>query len=142
MRRVLFALMLAVFTTACDNTTGPNSANLVGTYDLRTVNNQSLPFVLANDFEGKIEITSGYVTLRSDRTFVDVSTYRITEPGQAPYFFPAEGSGTYELNGNTVTFYANDSEGSYQYTMTVDGNNRLRQQVTDDLGTFTFMYER
>ena len=63
-RTILLSAMLAVPLVACggDDSTGP-SESYSGTYTLRTINGQNLPFLIIQVGADKIEWTSDKVTL-------------------------------------------------------------------------------
>jgi hypothetical protein len=52
--------------------------NVVGTYQLRTVNGAALPFVLTQTVSSKLELLSETISLNGDGTFSDLLSYRAT----------------------------------------------------------------
>lgn len=93
-----FACALAI--GACSDSTGPN---VVGLYDLRTVNGTSLPVTLVQIGEDKLEITAGTLNLMSFDSFGTLFTFRYTEDGVATY--EAESAnGTYTRNNGALEF--------------------------------------
>jgi hypothetical protein len=124
MRRLAAAsLALVASVSACSSSTDA-SVSIVGIYSLRTINGQSLPFLLVSDAQGTIEVTNGTVDLRADGTFSDVTTFRVVEGGQETIEVDT-GTGTYRRTGNTVTFSLSNGD---SYTMVFDGENTLTQQ--------------
>ena len=98
--------------------------NPTGAYDLATVNDQPLPFLLDQMDEDKLEVVFGRVSLFADRTFSDSTLFRLTLGG-VESFEADVGRGTWSLGGNTVTFTLGDGSGSY--TMLWDGDRSLVQ---------------
>ena len=54
--------------------------------------------------EGTFTVTTGVLTLRSDRTFTETWTGRLDPPGGPPEFGAISATGTYEIRGEDVTF--------------------------------------
>jgi hypothetical protein len=135
LRMALRAGVLMVALAACSDSTGPNSDNLVGSYDLITVDGASLPVIVDQIGEDKAEITMGTVTLDEDGTFGDVTELRITEAGVVTTEVVST-QGTWTVSGSTVTFVPNDGSGNY--SMTWDGQLRLTQLFQG----FTLVYDK
>jgi hypothetical protein len=78
MRRILLVAFLSVI-AACDNPEGPDPNAHVGTYNIVSVNGESLPF-LALVYNGRTtHILAGRVSLNADGTATDSYTYRYTD---------------------------------------------------------------
>ncbi|HSE51855.1 MAG TPA: hypothetical protein VLB00_06680 [Gemmatimonadales bacterium] len=135
LRNTLRAGALAVALAACSDSTGPGTDDLVGSYDLITIDGASLPVIVDQIGEDKAEITMGTVTLDEDGIFGDVTEIRITEGGVVTTEVQST-QGTWTVSGSTVTFLPND--GSANYTMTWDGQLRLTQLFQG----FTLVYEQ
>lgn len=135
LRMALRAGVLMVALAACSDSTGPDSDNLVGSYDLITVDGASLPVIVDQIGEDKAEITMGTVTLDEDGTFGDVTELRITEAGVVTTEVVST-QGTWTVSGSTVTFVPNDGSGNY--SMTWDGQLRLTQLFQG----FTLVYDK
>lgn len=108
MRKILTIALAAtsIVLAACGDSSGPDSIS--GTYTLRTVNGQQLPFITDEDETYKAEILSMAITLKADETYSAVFTGRSTDNGQ-PTTNTVPFSGTYSLTGSTLTL--DDSEG-------------------------------
>jgi len=135
LRNTLRAGVIAVALAACGDSTGPDSDDLVGSYDLITIDGASLPVIVEQIGEDKAEITMGTVTLDEDGTFGDVTELRITEGGVVTTEVVST-QGTWTVSGSTVTFVPNDGSGNY--TMTWDGQLRLTQLFQG----FTLVYDK
>jgi len=102
---------VALTMSACGGEgTGPS--DIAGTYTLRTINQQSLPVVLADI----VEVRSGRLVIIDDGTFTLSATYRSTpEQGQSQ---TESISGRYTFVGSALTFesadFDVDVQGSYQ----------------------------
>jgi len=136
LRNTLRAGAVAVALAACSgDSTGPDSDDLVGTYDLITIDGASLPVIVDQIGEDKAEITMGTVTLDEDGTFGDATELRITEGGVVSTEVQST-QGTWTVSGSTVTFVPNDGSGTY--SMTWNGQLRLTQVFQG----FTLVYEK
>ena len=117
--RLAIAAALSLPFAACggDGGTGLQS-ELSGTYTLRTVNGQPLPFVAYQDATDKIELLGDEFQFSAD-SFTESVDVRYTERGVVTTD-TFEDSGRYTLDGNalTVTY---DSDGS-SLTGAVNGN--------------------
>jgi hypothetical protein len=96
MRRFLLTVAAAATTlasTACSDAIGIGS-NVTGSYELRTLNGQSLP---ASD--GSVIIVGGVLELDSNGTFVDILQFRVSGD---PLVRNDEQSGTWDRNGDEI----------------------------------------
>lgn len=100
-RRSAVAALLALALAACGDSTGPGDAT--GTFRLRTINGDALPYVLEQDGTSRLEITGGKRILDTDGSYIEVIRARFTVGGDSDEeeFFV---SGTYERSGSAVTF--------------------------------------
>ena len=132
MRRVLLTVAVAATTlagTACSDSIGIG-ANVAGSYELRTVNGQSLP---ADDNSGSVTFVGGLLELDSDGTFVDVLQFR--EPGN-PLVRSDEQFGTWDRDGDEIRLeYDNGS------VLFADRTSSSRIVVDDNSGN-RFEYRR
>jgi hypothetical protein len=115
--RLLLLAVVPVF-AACDDDGGPE-LNVEGTYQLQTVNNQALPFVL--DQEGTIyleELLSAAITLNANGTFTDIATVRTTDNGVVTTESQPDG-GIYTQNNSVVSLHY---QGGGTINTTVNGN--------------------
>ena len=135
LRNTLRAGVIAVALAACSDSTGPDTDDLAGSYDLITIDGASLPVIVDQIGEDKAEITMGTVTLDEDGTFGDATELRITEGGVVSTEVQST-QGSWTVSGSTVTFVPND--GTANYSMTWNGQNRLTQIFQG----FTLVYER
>jgi hypothetical protein len=126
MRRLLaLALLLASVSCSKDSSTNPTTESLAGTWNLSTINNLPLPFLLAEaDLQTvpptpRIELLNDQIVATSAGTFVEIANARITD-GTGTFTVPFTDKGTWTLSGNTITFHF-DSDGS-SGTGTLSGN--------------------
>lgn len=102
--RSLLVLMAVVLVPACSDSTGPNRA-VTGNYTLISVNGVLIPVVFSVEQFFTLRITAGTLTLSSNNTFNASATYEQTPAGGGPKTTDTQTcSGTYTMNGNTVTF--------------------------------------
>jgi len=108
MRRIAFALCIALGLSACQtDSTGPG-ASVAGTYELDTINGNTLPYT----FTGGATLTADQLTLNSDGSYSDVVEY-------------SNGSttierGTFFTNNNDIQFQPDS--GIPEYGGTVNGS--------------------
>ena len=122
MMRRLVMLALASTLAACStDSTGPNGS-VTGTYTLRTIDGQPLPYT----FSSGLRLTSDQITLMTDGTYQDVSRY---SDGSS---FVDEGDYT-SYNG-AVTFYSTSGE-TYQGSIS-------RDVLTQILNGYTQVFQR
>lgn len=122
MMRRLVMLALASTLAACStDSTGPNGS-VTGTYTLRTIDGQPLPYT----FSSGLRLTSDQITLMTDGTYQDISRY---SDGSS---FVDEGDYT-SYNG-AVTFYSTSGE-TYQGSIS-------RDVLTQILNGYTQVFQR
>lgn len=112
-RRVtLFGMLaMAMAMGGCsDDEEGTGPADITGTYTLRTVNGQALPFTLYEASGFKSEIVGSQLTLNANGTWTETAQIRDTEPGTAPVTTPEVSSGTYVRNGRTLVLTDQDDD--------------------------------
>lgn len=143
MRRRLAVLLAALAAAACssDKSTGL-ATSLEGSYTLRVVNGQSLPFTLPAAAlppgVSRLDVTGGVVTLNRDASFSDITTLRVVQGNQSNIVADTT-RGTYALTSNVVTFTAG---GQTAYTMNWNGSNQLTQTITDLGPTLVLTYQK
>lgn len=119
MRRI--ALLLAVVAlAACNDSTSPNG-NAAGTYSLRTINGNNLPYT----FSDNSVLTSDQLTLNSNGTYVDIATFSNASPSQE--------QGLWSINNNLITF--EDQTDGITYTGSVSGS--VLTETFNNSGGFT-----
>ena len=122
MMRRLVMLALAGSLAACStDSTGPNGS-VTGTYTLRTIDGQQLPYT----FSSGLRLTSDQIILRSDGSYEDVSLY-------------SDGSsyvdeGDYTSYNGAITFYSTTGD---TYQGSVSGN-----VLTQILNGYTQVFQR
>ena len=127
MRRLLTLVGLALTLTASacdDNSTGPNGS-VVGTYRLRTINGQTLPFTFSGT--SGVTVVAEQTTLNADGSYVDITRF-------------ADGS-TFEENGvytnNNGALFFQDFDDQIEYSGSVSGN-----VLTEFFTNYTYVFIR
>ena len=121
-RLVMLALAGCTMLAACStDSTGPNGS-VAGTYTLRTIDGQPLPYT----FSGGLRLTSDELTLRTDGTYEDVSRY-----SDGTSFVD---DGDYTNYNGAVTFYSSSGE-TYQGSVS-------RDVLTQILNGYTQVFQR
>jgi len=124
MRTMRLVLALGFAAASCSSEPSNPADLIAGTYTLRTINGQVLPFVwVENDPQNRVSFSAGTLTLKSDGTFSDLTTFTVLVDGQ-PQDQPLDATGTWTLAGTTLTLVP---DGAETYTMTWDNNDRLTQ---------------
>jgi hypothetical protein len=108
MRATLAALALVFSVAACSDLTGPGS--LTGTYDLRSVNGQGLPYTVDQSALYRLDLAGSSLTLHRDGTYTTTFLWRETIRGSTTtdteHF-----EGTYSRSGDEIYLY-DDFDGS------------------------------
>jgi hypothetical protein len=105
--RKLALLAAVVALAACSNDSTSPNGSVVGSYSLRTINGNSLPYTFTN---GSVIVTD-QLSLRSDGSYVDIAQF---SNGAT-----ATEQGLWSINNNLITF--NDQTDGIQYTGSVSG---------------------
>lgn len=121
MRALFAALALVVTVGGCTDITGPGGL-FDSTYELRTVNGQTLPYVVDQSTGYRLELTRSVLTLENDGYYTTTFTWRETINGRTTILPPERFDGTYERSGNQLFLY-DDEDGSV--TTAFWENNRL-----------------
>ena len=136
MRRFLvlcLALLLPVAACGDDDGSGP-SADVVGTFNLQTINGATVPAVVFQAGADRLEVVSGSITFNENRTFSAALTLREAVGGVANPPETETDTGTYTVSGNTVQLTAADGTTA---TATISGNT-----LTSNQQGFTLVYRK
>jgi hypothetical protein len=119
MRRLLaLALLIATASCSSDSSTNPTRESVTGTWNLSTVNDVSLPFLL-QEANPKVELLDDQLIVSAAGTFTETGNARFTD-ADGVFNVPFTDSGTWSLDGATVTFhFASDGSSG---TGTLSGN--------------------
>ena len=138
-RRPAVLLGLAFFlslSVACDSgaPTAPSpspapgmpspASGVVGTWRLQSVDGQPLPWTLPEEDSGgmdKVEVTAEVITALVSGRFTMDTTLRATD-GSNVFLETIPDTGTYVVDGSTVTFSFDSDPGGEPATGTVSGN--------------------
>ena len=120
--RTVLALLIAPLMFACgdDDASGPDNETVAGTYILRTVNGQNLPFIIIDQPGYRLEVLSDQYTLNADRTFITAATFRETEDTTVTTSDDTY-NGTWQLSAGTM----NLTSGGGIETAAFSGGNTL-----------------
>jgi hypothetical protein len=137
-------LMAGVALAGCgsDSTTGTQSE--VGTYNIVSVNGQSLPFTITGTLRGTVVISGGSISLARTGTN---SQYGAVVTGTAGGVGPQQliaDAGSYSLSGGTITFTSSLGVG-VQYVGAVSGNDisiALPGALFGTTGTMTLLVRK
>lgn len=104
-RAALLGLALAFVAGCAGDATSP-SVSLNGTYSLRSIDGYNLPYT----FTSGITLTNDMLTLNTDGTYVDVSTYSNAQSSSRSGYFTS-------VNGSAVTLTDQSSGLTYQASL-------------------------
>ncbi len=100
MRRIL-VLAVAIALSACSMDATSPSGSVEGTYTLRTINGQSLPYT----FSTGLTLSSEQLTLHRDGTYDDVSRYADGSTGiDQGYYTNYNGAITFDSNRTSAVY--------------------------------------
>lgn len=109
MRKILLSLIVAS-SIACVTGDVVGSKTVNGTYTLRTVNDQSLPYTVSTDATTKTEILDDTFILYEGFTYAEAWHMRTTVNG-TPTTTTFNTTGSFGLVGNSITFRDNATPG-------------------------------
>jgi hypothetical protein len=149
---IAFAL---VATSACKDDKSPTRNNPppdqnIGTYQLDKVDGAALPAILFEgdvDIEGtvvhlKIELTAGSMTLAANGTFNGSMTLRLTVDDETPEVETAPVSGTYAINGNSITLTSADPEDPVVTGTIANGQMNVAIDLLETGDEFALSYKK
>lgn len=131
MRRLL--LTLAAFALGCGDSSGPNVASAVGTWNLQTVNGQGMPLTILSTTGYRLELVSDVYEVRPNGTFTETLTIRETE-GSAVTTTSESETGTWVQNNAAITITYSD--GSVE-TAAISGD-----VITANIDGAVYIYRR
>ena len=114
----MWILMAAISVAGCDSGVTGASAT-TGTYQLRTINGQSLPYAISGSGSNKTEIVDDKFILYEGNTYQESGTMRVTVNGTASTTAISE-TGSYGTLGTSMTF--TNSAGTRQRVAIGDGS--------------------
>jgi hypothetical protein len=128
MRRL--ALLAAVIAlAACNNDSTSPNGQVTGTYSLRTVNGNALPYTFS---DGSV-LVSDRLSLNNDGTYFDVATF--SNAGNATE------QGLWSINNNLINF--NDQTDAFSYSGSLSGSVLTETfPGTRGSGSITEVYQR
>ena len=126
MRRLVAVLIVAGIAAggmwACGDSTDPDS--IAGTYNLQTVDGESLPIILGGGGDNMVELASAFERLNDDGTFLESSTFRLTEDGDVSTDVETS-DGSWTQSGTAITF---TYTGGGTFTGSISGNTLTTTQ--------------
>lgn len=134
MRRAMGIVMLAL-AAACgsDKISGAGSESIIGSYALKTVNGGTLPTVVVQAVDDKLEVTAGTLDLHTDGSYLLVFNLRETQGTTVTEDQSIE-SGTYTRSSTAVTFHPSDPSGNWTASYATGGT----LTVSEDGVVFVF----
>jgi hypothetical protein len=132
--RRLFAIAVIAVATACGgDSTAPTVISVSGTWNLKSINGQNLPYVLAQTGQNKQELTADVISVVGS-SFTQVTTVKTTVNGQVTTQTFSD-AGSFTLNGTAVSFRFNSDNSTA--TGTVSGNT-----FTVAVEGFSYVYQK
>ena len=108
MRKFVLLAAGLVAIAACNNDSTSPNGNITGTYSLRTVNGNPLPFTFS---DGSV-LVSDRLSLNGDGTYVDIATF--SNAGSSTE------QGLWSINNNLISF--SDQTDNISYQGSLSGN--------------------
>lgn len=124
--RKVFLLAGALTLAACggSDSTAPNpNAAAFGNYSLNQVNGSPPPVTIFSNSAGRIDVTGGSMSLRSDLSFSETRNFRLVYSDGTSESTPAVDNGTFSVTGSQITFTipASGADPAFSYTGAVSG---------------------
>ena len=108
MRRVMMALGTISLLACGGDSTGPEVASAVGTWNLVTVNGSPLPFIIVQVQPSyKLELLSDRFVVNADGTYSETFSYRETDNGTVTTTTDGD-TGTWTQSNAALTITASD----------------------------------
>lgn len=117
---------------------GGGALDVVGSYDLRSVNGDNLPATILQTPDGIIEVVSSNLLIRADGNYVVDFVIRVTPTGGPSETISDVGTGTWVLSGSRISLISDT--GGCTDTGTVS-SNRITFEEECDSG-FRLVYEK
>lgn len=140
MRRIVGVCVVAgvlVAAASCADMVSPDEAAdraLVGVYSISSVNGAGLPITLAVDDTASVDLISGTITLREDKTFTDIINVNLTTPSGVTVEADTA-RGNYSRLADTLKFAPTDGHDNYQ---AVTNNSTLTESSIE----FVIVYHK
>ena len=137
-------LMAAVALAGCGSDSTTSVQSEVGTYNVVSVNGQSVPYTMTGTSRGTVVISSGTITLAHALTSLQyTASVTGTAAGVGPQTLIAD-AGTYAVSGATITFTSSLGVG-VQYVGSENGNDisvALPGTLFGTTGTITILVRK
>lgn len=124
--KAIFAVLGVVLVAACNDTTIVNG-DASGTYSLTAINGSPLPVLVAASATDTVVITSGLLTINTDRTFTETLSFDETTGGVTTSKTDVC-PGNYSQRGNDFTFDESRTDNphcGFSYPVRWDGANNV-----------------
>lgn len=128
MRRIAVLAFLVVL-AACSDSTAP-SGSVVGSYQLKTINGNPLPYSFSAYGGSSAVLQSDMLTLNSDGTYTDVGQYSSAQGNTS-----ITENGTWTNNNGSITF--DDQTDGIEYQGSVSGT-----VLTEIVDNYTEVYQK
>jgi hypothetical protein len=133
MRMLLLIGLLATTLVACGDSAGPSGeANIAGTYTLRTVNGQNVPFAVVVLGTYRLEVVSGSVTISgtgNSGTYTDQIVTRETQ-GTTTTTETENGAGTWTRTNNAIVFRDNADASTINGSLSANTITFVQEGIT------------
>lgn len=110
---------VVVVAASCADMVSPDEAAdraVVGVYSIATVNGSALPITLGVDDTASVDLLSGTITLRTDKSFTDIINVKLTTPSGVTLESDTA-RGNYARQADTLKFAPTDGHDNYQVTV-------------------------
>ena len=120
-RRLTLAALVTL--AACGSSTepsSPSSASVTGSYTMRSIYGQPLPYLLQNGLT-KATITHDVLAVTDGGTWIETATYLLSTSGGPAQEQVIAAQGTYSRSGTAFTFYDPSDRSNSTATFTGSG---------------------
>lgn len=108
LRALALVAIPLMFACGDDDPAGPSAEAVAGTYTLRTINGEVLPFLFINQPGLRVEVISDEYVLDADRTFTTTITFRETQDTVVTLSADSY-AGTWQVDGSNVNLTSTEA---------------------------------
>lgn len=120
----LFVSLTALALAGCIESVAPSDADVVGTWNLQSINGDDLPVIIEENADERVEMTADDLIIEADGRLSGSTTYRIVPTGGAPFNETFHQTGTWRRDGDALQLTINEDGLTTTATAAI-GDDRL-----------------